>query len=88
MKAQLEIRLNELKTEFESGQKILAETETKKADLQATLLRISGAIQVLQELLADEIATVVEDEAEQLVGTADQADSTKTEPEADLVSVA
>jgi hypothetical protein len=54
MKEQLEIRLQQLKTEFETGQKMLAEVEQKKANLEQTLLRISGAIQVLEELLASE----------------------------------
>lgn len=52
MKEQLEQRLQELKTEFESGQKMLADLETQQANLKTTLLRISGAIQVLEELLA------------------------------------
>ena len=52
MKEQLEKRLIELKSEFEAGQKMLAELEKKRADLETTLLRISGAIQVIEELLA------------------------------------
>lgn len=52
MKQQLEQRLQELKTEFESGQKVLTELEAKQANLQNTLLRIQGAIQVLEEELA------------------------------------
>ncbi|WP_424097822.1 hypothetical protein [Moorena producens] len=52
MKQQLEQRLASLKTEFESGQKILTDLEVKKAKLTETLLRISGAIQVLEEMLA------------------------------------
>jgi predicted nuclease with TOPRIM domain len=52
MKEQLEQRLNELKTEFQAGQKMLAELEAKQANLQQALLRISGAMQVLEELLA------------------------------------
>ena len=51
MKEQLEKRLEELKTEFESGQKVLAELEAKQANLRETLLRISGAIQVIEEEL-------------------------------------
>ena len=51
MKEQLEQRLQQLKQEFDSGQKMLADYEAKQADLHQTLLRISGAIQVLQELL-------------------------------------
>lgn len=54
MKEQLERRLSELKTEYESGQKMLADLEAKQADLHQTLLRISGAIQVLEEMLSAE----------------------------------
>ena len=53
MKEQIEQRLQSLKTEFESGQKMLAELKAKEANLQNTLLRISGAIQILEELLAE-----------------------------------
>jgi predicted nuclease with TOPRIM domain len=52
MKEQLETRLHELKSEFDAGQKMLAELEQKKINLEQTLLRISGAIQVLEELLS------------------------------------
>ncbi len=48
---QLEKRLQELKAEFESGQKMLAELDQKRANLEKTLLRISGAVQVLEEEL-------------------------------------
>ncbi len=51
MKPQLEQRLTALKQEFESGQQMLADLQNRQAELQATLLRISGAIQVLEELL-------------------------------------
>jgi predicted nuclease with TOPRIM domain len=51
MRERLEGRLRELKTEFEAGQKMLAELEAKQANLRETLLRISGAIQVLDEIL-------------------------------------
>ena len=53
MQAQLRDRLETLRTEFESGQKVLAELEAKRESLKETLLRISGAIQVLEEVLAD-----------------------------------
>lgn len=52
MKQQLEQRLNQLKAEFESGQKSLAELESQQMNLRNTMLRISGAIQVLEEELA------------------------------------
>jgi len=51
MKTQLEKRLKELQTEFEAGQKMLTDLEAKQANLRDTLLRLSGAIQVLQEEL-------------------------------------
>lgn len=54
MKEQLEQRLQSLKAELENGQKMLAELETKQTNLRSTLLRISGAIQVLEEMLAQE----------------------------------
>ncbi len=54
MKHQLEQRLKELRSEFESGQKALADLEAKQMNLRNTLLRISGAIQVLEEELAKE----------------------------------
>jgi predicted nuclease with TOPRIM domain len=49
MKEQLEKRLAELKSEFEAGQKMMAELESKQSNLRDTLLRISGAIQILEE---------------------------------------
>lgn len=51
MRQQLQNRLKELKAEFEAGQKKLAELEAQQANLRDTLLRISGAIQVLEEEL-------------------------------------
>ena len=52
--AQIEERLNALKSEAENGNKMLANLGAQRADMQQTLLRISGAIQVLEELLATE----------------------------------
>lgn len=54
MHKMIEQRLNQLKAEFESGQKMMADLESKQANLRDTLLRISGAIQVLEELIASE----------------------------------
>lgn len=51
MKAQLEQRLHQLQQEFESGHQMMAELEQRQQTLKETLLRISGAMQVLQELL-------------------------------------
>jgi ABC-type transporter Mla subunit MlaD len=47
--------------EYDSGQKMLAELEAKQANLRDTLLRISGAIQVLEELLAANQPAVAEE---------------------------
>ncbi len=49
---QLQERLAELKREFEAGQAQLQAREQQQMSLRETLLRISGAIQVLEELLA------------------------------------
>ena len=54
MRQQLEQRLAQLKAEFEAGQKMLADLQARQSELQNTLLRISGAIQVIEELLAKE----------------------------------
>ncbi|MFZ2498181.1 hypothetical protein [Methanosarcina sp.] len=51
MKQLLEQRLKELRAEFESGQKMMSELESKQANLRDALLCISGAIQVLEELI-------------------------------------
>jgi hypothetical protein len=61
MKQQLTQRLNALKTEYEAGQKMLADLETQQANLRNTLLRISGAIQVLEEELAKATQSGIED---------------------------
>ena len=54
MREKLEKRLQQLKAEFESGQKVLADLETKQANVRETLLRIQGAIQVLEEELSED----------------------------------
>jgi predicted nuclease with TOPRIM domain len=52
MKEQIKARIQQLKAEYESGQKMLADLEAQESNLRTTMLRISGAIQVLEELLA------------------------------------
>ena len=52
MKEEIEKRLEELKAEFESGQKMLGDLESKQTNLRTTMLRISGAMQALEELLS------------------------------------
>lgn len=54
MREQLQARLEELKREHEAGQTRLRDLEMQETQLRGTLLRISGAIQVLEELLAGE----------------------------------
>ena len=49
----IQSRIRELKDNQDAGQRQLAELERKKAELEHTLLRISGAITVLNALLAD-----------------------------------
>lgn len=50
-KTLIEQRLSQLKQEYSEGQKMMAEWESKMANLEKTMLRISGAIQALEELL-------------------------------------
>lgn len=51
MREQLQRRLEELKKEFSTGRTKAAELEQQQTTLHQTLLRISGAIQVLEEEL-------------------------------------
>ncbi len=53
MEPRLRQRLAELRTEYDKGQKTLQELEGQAASLRATLLRISGAVQVLAESLGE-----------------------------------
>lgn len=52
MREQLEHRLAELKKDFVEGQARLQELESQQALVRDTLLRISGAIQVIEEMLS------------------------------------
>lgn len=54
MHDRLHTRLAALKKEFAIGQAHLQELEKQQTYLRETMLRISGAIQILEELLADE----------------------------------
>ena len=51
MRQQLEQRLKALKAEYEAGQKMLAHLEARQTTLHETVLRIAGAVQVLEEEL-------------------------------------
>ncbi len=53
MKRTIETRLKALKAEYETGQIMIANLEEKLSSLRDTLIRISGAIQVLEEVLAE-----------------------------------
>ena len=52
MHRQLEERLATLKGEYEKGQTRIRQLEVELTSLRETMLRISGAILVLQELLS------------------------------------
>ncbi len=51
MRERLERRLNELRDELERGQRMLQEIEARRSEVRDSLLRISGAIRVLEEEL-------------------------------------
>ncbi|CCD92150.1 conserved hypothetical protein [Bradyrhizobium sp. ORS 375] len=53
MEARLRDRLSQLREEFANGQSQLLQAEARVRDLRETLLRISGAIQVLSEELGE-----------------------------------
>ena len=52
MREQLEHRLQQLKDEYAQGEKTLEDLQTKTISVQRVMLRLSGAIQVLEEELA------------------------------------
>jgi predicted nuclease with TOPRIM domain len=53
MREQVQVRLEELKKELEAGQAELQKVEMQRAYLHETVLRIGGAVQVLEELLTE-----------------------------------
>jgi predicted nucleic acid-binding Zn-ribbon protein len=53
MRDPIQARLETLKTELEKGQTELQKVEAQRTYLHETVLQISGAIQVLEELLAE-----------------------------------
>lgn len=60
MKKELTTRLEVLKTEYQKGQERLAELEQETTTIRAAMLRISGAVQVLEELIAAPAAPIPE----------------------------
>jgi hypothetical protein len=53
MKEQIVERLKTLQSEYEAGQKMLADLDARRASLTTALLRIEGAIQVLREMIGE-----------------------------------
>jgi hypothetical protein len=54
VREQIEERLAALRQEYEAGGRMLADLEARRVELQQTLLRIGGAVQVLEELLGSD----------------------------------
>lgn len=54
MREQLEARLKALEEEFEKGRTMLQEAERQRLELEATMLRIDGAIAAFREVLQEE----------------------------------
>jgi hypothetical protein len=52
LRAQLEERLTALRGELEAGRRLLADLQARQGEVVDTLLRIDGAISVLEEELA------------------------------------
>ena len=53
LREQMQARLEELKKELETGQAQLQQVDMQRTYLHETVLRISGAVQVLEELLRE-----------------------------------
>jgi len=53
MREEIQARLEELKKELETGQAQLQQVDMQRTYLHETVLRISGGVQVLEELLRD-----------------------------------
>ncbi len=62
MKERIARRLSELREEFEAGQKMLAELDEKRERLKESMLRIAGAVQVLEELDGTEVPAAAAEE--------------------------
>jgi hypothetical protein len=53
LREQMQARLGALRRELETGQAELQDVERRQLYLRETMLRISGAIQILEELLME-----------------------------------
>lgn len=51
IREEAEMKLAELRNEFRAGEAMISDLDQRRAGLQETMLRISGAIQALEELL-------------------------------------
>ena len=80
MREQIQARLEELKKERETGQAELQKVEMQRTYLRETVLRIDGAVQVLEELLAGEPHA----KADEAVGTGE--DQLRTAPNKEAAS--
>ena len=69
MYQQAQHRLEELRQEFDAGKRAQAELDAKRDALTQTMLRISGAMQVLHELLATNDTPPLADPARETTGT-------------------
>jgi hypothetical protein len=52
VRGELERRLTELRSEYEAGRRLEADLQARLSEVSQTVLRLSGAIQVLEELLS------------------------------------
>ena len=69
MKEKIELRITELQAEYEKGEERLELLEREAAGIKSSMLRISGAIQALSELIGEpgdraENVQVIENDAE------------------------
>lgn len=61
MRERIEARRAQLQTEYDRGQAMLQQMDRERAQLEQTLLRIAGALQVLGELAQDDAPEGVTD---------------------------
>ena len=83
MREHMQARLEMLRMELAKGQVELQKVESQRTYLHETLLRISGAIQLLEELLAEESSaeqnvTASADKAQPATTLLDGSDSRRT----------
>lgn len=70
MQEQIQLRIQSLRKELETGQAALQQVERQRTYLCETILRITGAIQVLEELLAGDINTSSREPGADILGVA------------------